>query len=285
MSSVAAVSMGDQHAWETDSWGQLNELPPADLDSISHVLEVFRTLPAFQEARRWLLDNLAVPTGGHLLEAGCGTGAALPDILAELGPTARVTGIDPTTFLVAAARNRAKQLGAMHSRYESGDIRAIQFGDGEFDATFCDKILLHVSPAQQAIDEMARVTRPGGRVGAVEWCTYFFISTTHPELEIAFNQLFRDQQNFMIIANLVRYFHAAGLCDVEVRPFLAFTRSLDEHPFWRLVAVQHLQGLAQSGQQGVETAATLAADFEHLDEQGDFSASFIVYAVVGTKSG
>src|ERR1700722_8628896 len=184
---VTQRSAGD---WGSDFFGTLNEMPAEPVTGIGHVLEAMATLPAYCDARQWLLQNLGISQGSSVIEAGCGTGAALSDILSVVGQKGRITGIDPTKAFVESARTRATQLGALNTRYEIGDIRSIAAGNGEFDAAFCDKVLIHAGPARAALTEMARVTRSGGRVGAIEWLPYFATSATRPGGVGALNGVF-----------------------------------------------------------------------------------------------
>jgi len=157
----AASNAGDA----SDCWGRLN-----DVADISPILSILDTLPAgFRAARRAMLAHLALGRDSRVLEAGCGPGTALVDLVELIGPEGRITGIDPTLALVEQARARAKAAHISHVSYGVGDIRRIEPADSAFDAAFCDKILVHVSPVSQAIAELARVTRSGGRVGVVEW--------------------------------------------------------------------------------------------------------------------
>ncbi len=273
----------DMRDWQSDDWGTFNDAPPVVVDMLGGLLESLRTLPAFEDARCWLFDRLQVPAGGAILEAGCGNGIALPDLVAAFGPDAHVTGIDPTTGFVVMARERAAQLGAANARYEVGDIRALSFADGAYDAAFCEKILMHVRPVQRAVDEMTRVVRPGGRVGVTDWYPHFAISTTRPALATAYNDIFGTALNRMIIANLADHFRAASLQDVTVQPFLAYAQSLDEHPGWRALMVEFVPIWVQGGLIAEADARDLVADLQALDARGAFSASFVVYAAVGTK--
>jgi len=271
-------------AWGSDFFGTLNGMPPEPVVAIGGVLEAMRTEPALQEARRTMLQDLGLARGGHVLDAGCGTAAALPDLLEILGPEGRVVGIDPTTAFVAAARELAQRLGATAARYEIGDIRNIPFSSEEFDAAFCDKILIHAGPAVVALAELARVTRPGGRVGAVEWLPYFAVSTSRPDLATKMNDIFRRAvYDFGVSVNLVRYFHEAGLSDVQARAYLAHADSLDAHPFWRAFLVQQMPLFVQAGLISEEDGNAVVADLEALSSCGEFSASFVVQSAVGTK--
>lgn len=268
----------------SDFFGSLNEMPSEPVSALGNVIEAMITLPAFRDARQWVLGNLGVSSGAAILEAGCGSGGALAEVLDRVGPNGRLVGIDPTKPFVERARERAKQLGAPNVRYEIGDVRKLPFEDNQFDATFCDKVLLHAGPAPAMLGEMARVTKPDGRVGAIEWLTYFSLSATRPGLADAFNAVFqKSMYDFQVSANLARHFHSAGLSGVQTNAFLAHTSSLDAHPLWRVFIIQQMPMFVQAGLIDGSTGAELTADLEELNRKGEFSASFIVQAAVGTK--
>jgi ubiquinone/menaquinone biosynthesis C-methylase UbiE len=270
--------------WGSDFFGTLNEMPPEPVAGIGNVLEAMSTFPTFCDARRWVLQNLGLKQGASVIEAGCGTGAALSDILSVVGTNGRVVGVDPTKAFVENARTRAVLLGASNTRYEIGDIRSISFGDGEYDAAFCDKVLIHAGPPKAALAEMARVTRGGGGIGAIEWLPFFAVSSRRPETLDAFNAIFRKAvYEYYVSANLAHHFHAADLNDVRTENFLAHTDNLDAHPFWRAFIVHQMPMFIHVGLIDEATAQAFLGDIEELNAKGDFSASFIVRAAVGRK--
>ena len=162
MATFSTGTSGRASDWGSDFFGTLNEMPAEPVIEISHTLEAMSTLPAFRDARNWVLRNLGISQGSLIIEAGCGNAAALSDILSAVGTKGRVFGIDPTKAFLESACARAGQLGATNARFEIGDIRAIPAKDGEFDAAFCDKVLIHAGPPKAAVGEMVRVTRGGG---------------------------------------------------------------------------------------------------------------------------
>jgi ubiquinone/menaquinone biosynthesis C-methylase UbiE len=270
--------------WGSDFFGTLNDMPPEPVAGIGGILEAMATLPAYQDGRRWLLQNLEISKGSSVVEAGCGTGAALADTLSIVGANGRVTGYDPTKAFVESARARAQKLGASNARYELGDIRSMPASDGEFDAAFCDKVLIHAGPPKVALSEMARVVRSGGRVGALEWLPYFAVSSTRVETLEALNAIFRKAcYDYFVSLNLARHFHSAGLKDVRTQAFLAHTDSLDAPPFWRAFMVQQMPMFVHAGLIEESTARSVLADLESLHAKGEFSASFVVQAAVGKK--
>ncbi len=271
--------------WGSDFFGGLNELPPEPVAGIGQVLDTMATLPAFQDARQWLLGSLGVPSGGSILEAGCGNAASHADLHAMVGPRGRIAGIDPTKAFIETARSRSKQQGPAHATYETGDIRALPCKAGEFDAVFCDKVLIHAGPASAALREMARVTRPGGRVGAIEWLPFFAMSATDLAALAAFNTIFQKAvYEYFVSANLARHFHAAGLGNIRTSAFLAHTTSLDNPPFWRAFIVHQMPMFLHAGLIEEPQARAFLNDIEALHAASAFSASFIVQAATGTKS-
>jgi ubiquinone/menaquinone biosynthesis C-methylase UbiE len=269
--------------WGSDFFGTLNELPPEPVGLIAGVLEAMRTEPAFQAARRAVLADLCLGAGARVLDAGCGTGAALPDLLDMAGPEVEVVGVDPTEAFLARARERANGLGAK-ARYEPADVRALPHPDRSFDAAFCDKVLLHVGPAGAVLSELVRVTRPGGRIGAVEWVPAFALATGRPELAAALNDALRGAvYDFMVGPNLARHFRAAGLREVRTGVHLAHARSLADHPFWRTFLLDQLPLFVHAGLVGEEQAKALTSDLEELDQEGVFAASCVIWTAVGTR--
>jgi ubiquinone/menaquinone biosynthesis C-methylase UbiE len=90
----------------------------------------------------------------QVLEAGCGTGL----ILSRLDRVAReAVGIDLSRGMLSKAR--ARGLNVVH-----GSVTALPFADASFDTVCSFKVLAHVPDISVALEELARVTRPGGHL-------------------------------------------------------------------------------------------------------------------------
>jgi ubiquinone/menaquinone biosynthesis C-methylase UbiE len=102
------------------------------------------------------------PTGEErALDVGTGAGA----LALALAPLVReVVGLDPVPELLALARERA----APNSEFVEGDGTALPFPDGRFDLAGTHRTLHHVERPDRIVAELARVTRPGGRVLVVD---------------------------------------------------------------------------------------------------------------------
>ncbi len=110
------------------------------------------------------LERLEVQPGELLLDAGCGEGRHCYGAL-EKG--ARVIGLDLDPAGLRAAvgglRSRARELSSMGEMLQ-GNTFQLPFADASFDAIICSEVMEHVHDYRAAAAELARVTRPGGRV-------------------------------------------------------------------------------------------------------------------------
>lgn len=90
----------------------------------------------------------------RVLEVGCGTGLVLEKVAAV---AAEAHGVDVSPGMLERARARGLSVSV-------ADARALPFEDAHFDLVYSFKVLAHVPEIEQALGEMARVTRPGGRI-------------------------------------------------------------------------------------------------------------------------
>ncbi|WP_242889579.1 class I SAM-dependent methyltransferase [Actinomadura litoris] len=114
-------------------------------------------MPAYAAA----VGEAAVRPGATVLDAGCGTGRALPALRAAAGPTGRVFAVDLTPEMLAVARTTGR---AHHATLLVADARRLPFAAARFDAVFAAGLVQHLPDPATGLAELARVTRPGGRL-------------------------------------------------------------------------------------------------------------------------
>jgi SAM-dependent methyltransferase len=105
--------------------------------------------------------------GKRILDVGCGVGTAEISLARLQVSQLRLFGVDMIKDRVREALNRVRGINA-RAGFASADAGHLPFIDGVFDCTFCVAVLQHVRDVPMALAEFARVTRPGGRVLAVE---------------------------------------------------------------------------------------------------------------------
>jgi SAM-dependent methyltransferase len=105
--------------------------------------------------------ELGLANAATVLDAGCGTGRALPALRAAVGPSGRVIGIDLTVEMVAEATRRGRGDQAM---LIIGDVSRLPLATASLDGVFAAGLLTHLDDPTDGLAELARVTRPGGRL-------------------------------------------------------------------------------------------------------------------------
>jgi ubiquinone/menaquinone biosynthesis C-methylase UbiE len=111
--------------------------------------------PFVARYRRELLAH----AGGHILEIGFGTGLNLPYYPP---PVRRLTAVDPNFGMYRRARGRIKQAGIEVDRRVLGGQR-LPFEDGTFDCVVSTFTLCSIEQVGQAMREVYRVLKPGGK--------------------------------------------------------------------------------------------------------------------------
>jgi ubiquinone/menaquinone biosynthesis C-methylase UbiE len=113
--------------------------------------------------RRFAEDIAAVaPDGGAVLDIGTGPGVLLVE-LARLRPDLRMTGVDLSPDMVAAAERNLREFPGRASALR-GDVAHLPFPDDSFDLIVSSLSLHHWDDPRAAGPELARVLRPGGHV-------------------------------------------------------------------------------------------------------------------------
>lgn len=105
--------------------------------------------------------------GGRVLDVATGTGNLAFEVLHQR-PQARVVGLDFVPEMLMLAQQKARVAGGGEPALMAGDALQLPFPDGAFDAVVTGFALRNVTDIPAAFAEMARVTRPGGRVACLE---------------------------------------------------------------------------------------------------------------------
>jgi phosphatidylethanolamine/phosphatidyl-N-methylethanolamine N-methyltransferase len=149
---------------------------PADLDPVTLQKAYKRWAPIYDFVFGAVFDSgrlaaiaAAERVGGRILEVGVGTGIALP----RYSRRSRLTGIDLSEPMLKKARRKVAELPLDNvEALEVMDVERLSFPDASFDAVVASLVISTVPHPEAALDECARILRPGGemilvnRVGA-----------------------------------------------------------------------------------------------------------------------
>jgi SAM-dependent methyltransferase len=165
--------------------------------------------PGMRGEHRIALEMLSISGGERVLDVGCGTGNFTRSFARAAG-NGVVVGLDASRTMLARA---VRETDADNVAYVLGDACALPFRDGCFEAVCCFAALYLIQRPMQAVDEIARVLAPGGRVAVLSSCNRGPVPTaiTSPVVKsLTGVRVFgRDE--------LTRALAAGGLIDVQQR--------------------------------------------------------------------
>ncbi|MFH9727746.1 methyltransferase domain-containing protein [Streptomyces sp. NPDC017254] len=141
-------------------------------DDPTHVREFFGARAADWDSRfpddgpayAAAVDELGLRPGDAVLDAGCGTGRALPPLRAAVGPSGTVLGADLTPEMLEQAAGAGRGGADGTATLLLTDVGRLPVRDGALDAVFGAGLISHLAEPVADLRELARVVRPGGRL-------------------------------------------------------------------------------------------------------------------------
>ena len=119
------------------------------------------------EATEEMVRLCQIGAGSYVLDVGCGAGVTPVFIAKKYG--CRVVGVDILEGMVRKSQERAEREGvADRVKFRVADAQDLPFEDDLFDAVFTESATAFPEDKQKAVNEYARVTKPGGYVGLNE---------------------------------------------------------------------------------------------------------------------
>jgi ubiquinone/menaquinone biosynthesis C-methylase UbiE len=115
---------------------------------------------ANRKPTRLAIDLLSPADGDYILDAGCGSGAGMAELMHR--SYCVVTGVDRSPAMLAMARRRIGSGVALHE----ARIEELPFPDATFDAVLALNVLYFSDPEERMLVNLRRVLRPDGRLAA-----------------------------------------------------------------------------------------------------------------------
>ena len=122
-----------------------------------------------EPAQRCLLEMAALQPGERVLDVACGTGLVTFRAAEAVGAGGHVLATDISEEMVKTGRELANQRGLTQVAFERMDAENLKVPDAEFDAALCSLGLMYVPEPVDALTEMKRALKPGGRAVAAVW--------------------------------------------------------------------------------------------------------------------
>lgn len=273
------MSGAQQHP---DVWRAIDAQPTAA--QLADTLEVRGRAPAQIRLRRRFLRFVPIRPGARVLEIGCGTGVVLRDLMALVGTRGEVTGLDPSRTMLDRARRLARGVRGGPLRLRHGDGNELPFKDGRFDVALAITVILHVADPLRVVKELARVTRPGGRVGLQDQ-DFGLVGAAHPDraltdriLDGVAARIYEEPYSGRRLPALLR---EAGLDQVRVLADVYQDCALTD--FSRAFLERRAENAVRFGIVDAPTAQRWLDGFNEYHARGTFVLTMNYFGAVGVK--
>jgi ubiquinone/menaquinone biosynthesis C-methylase UbiE len=127
---------------------------------------------------RSTVERLHLRPGATVLDVACGSGASALPAAERVGPSGTVVAVDLAERLLELGRAKAAARALDQIQFRSGDMEALGFPDGHFDAVICVFGIFFVADISRQVRELWRMVRPGGHLAITTWGPRIFEPAT-----------------------------------------------------------------------------------------------------------
>jgi ubiquinone/menaquinone biosynthesis C-methylase UbiE len=194
----------------------------AELDPYKFMATIGKRVihPGGRRSTEALLDKAGIAESHQVLDVGCGVGTTAIEIARRYG--AQVVAADIAPLMLERASANVRSAGVDEKvTVEEGDILSLPYPDDSFDVVIAEAVTMFVD-RERAAAELARVTKPGGRVLATE---FFWREPPSDEAKEIFLGQVCPGMLFDTEADWIRIYQSSGLTelDTETGPFEMMT--------------------------------------------------------------
>ena len=266
-------------ATDAEDDGDMSEAQLFVATTVTEIYERVLVGPLFRPFAEQLVARVAPTHGDSVIDVACGTGIVARVAREQLGPDARIVGVDVAPAMLAVARTVDQTID-----WRQGNATSLPVGVGEqFTVLTCHQGLQFISDKPAAIREMHRVLAPGGRVAIATWC---FLDDIPGMLELNavverhVGRIVDSRHSFGDANALKRLLVEAGFTDVQVGTLAHDVRFADGGLFARLNAMAAIgmsdKGKAMSEPERGELAGQIAAESQDAIAKATKNGMFVL---------
>jgi SAM-dependent methyltransferase len=248
-------------------------------EETSRQIEAVYLTPDVANQRDKVVAMLAPRAGENALDIGCGPGLTTQALAQQIGATGKVIGVDIAAPMLAIALKRCENLPQVS--FSQCDILSMPYENASFDIALATQVYEYVEAIDEALVELARVIRPGGRVLLVDtdWESCVWGSSDDARMRRVIDTWNQHIPEPQLPRTLKSRLERAGFDDVKVDVIPLVNLAYDLHTY--SVGMSKVIGNFAAGRNGL-SAQDIVEWQADLKKQGDkgqyfFSLNRYVY--------
>jgi ubiquinone/menaquinone biosynthesis C-methylase UbiE len=238
------------------------------------------------------LDAANIASARRAADIGCGTGNMARAIALRMAADAHVDAIDISDDQVKVARTTPAAAGSASIHYAVGSAYESGLPSESYDVVFCRLVLLHLKEAQKAVDHMASLLEPGGKLVLVDMDVQSMFTTPpseHLKTFLTVNAILHQENigvNYAIGRKLNEMVIAAGLQTTFMASEQPCHNAGPEKFIWEKT-FRNAQPYVKAAGTVTPVSGEVLMDHlaKHLDRPEVWMIGANMYAVVGQKPG
>jgi arsenite methyltransferase len=254
-----------------------------DESIVAQLEELYRARDILRR-RALVREALGARPGDRILDAGCGPGFYVSELLDEVGPEGSVKGVDGSPQMLAVAAKRCE--GRPNVDFAEGDLTALPVEDASFDRALSVQVLEYVPDTRDALSELHRALRPGGRVliWDVDWTTLSWHSPDPERTDRVLRAWDDHLAHPALPRRLAAELRAVGFEDVQAEGHAFVTADFTPEAYTVATIPVIEKYVAGRDTVGPDQAAAWAAEQRELGEKGEFFAACIQFCFTATRA-
>ena len=252
-------------------------------ESLVEQLEALYATRDVLRRRSLVYDALGARPGDRILDAGCGPGFYVSELLGQVGAGGSVVGVDVSPQMLAVAARRCE--GRADAQFLEAPVTSLPLEDASVDRAISVQVLEYVPDVDAALGELYRVVRPGGRVVLwdVDWSTVSWHSGDDERMDRVLAAWDDHLAHPVLPRTLAARLREVGFDDVETHghSFATAEHTPDSYGVGVLPVIERY--VAGHADIGPEVAAAWADEQRELGERGDFFFACIQFGFIATR--
>ena len=245
-------------------------------------IEAVYLTPDVVAQRQQVLQVIAPQTGERILDIGCGPGLTSQALGEAVGASGSVLAVDISEPMLGLARQRCQALPQV--QLANLDVTHLPQADGAFDMALATQVYEYVPDIAQALQELARVLRPGGRALLVDtdWESAVWASRDDARMRHVLDIWNQHIPWPQLPRSLMQALQHAGFKDVQVQVMPLLNTQFDANTY--SAGMLNVIGSFVTGRGGLspEEVAAWQADVRSMDAHTGYFFSLNRYVFVAT---